>query len=253
MSSVENFNAVTEFESPDSKDESKHEKAKKESPIITQIRGYQKKTFDAYCKAGVADKVPYDIYAKRNNIGQLNDFLRKVKEDKGPIQKIIQTMKRLPKVEHDDKTGRPEKKDYLVVNSVLSGYDWLGNKMRVFDFFEGYHWEPQFTTNYKRDYDTGDMIPNTEFTGDKKFYDIELTDKNRKQVIQNIINNATGTYVEEIKFYYEIPDSQRGPAHRDGAYSMDQFINSSPEEMMNIAWTRPIPTYPNKDAKGYHG
>lgn len=200
----------------------------------------------------MADKIPDEIHGKLYNKGQLNDFLRKVKEDKQPIQKIIMTMKRLPKVVYD-KDGKPHKKDYLEVNSQVRGIDWLGNPMRVFEIFDGFHWEPEFTTKYERNYETGDMIPSKQYQGAKKVHDIELTDNNRKKITEDIINASRGTSVDRILFYYEVPTSIKGSGHRDGNYTYDQFINSSPEEMENLAWTRPTPLRANKDRKGYMG
>lgn len=252
----ETFTQVeTETKEPETKEpeETNNNKPKaKESKLKAELRQYQKKTLDAYGKAGVANKIPYDIHGKLYNKNQLNDFLRKVKEDEQPIQKIIMTMKRIPKLEYD-KDGKPHKKDYLEVNSEIRGVDWLGNSMRVFEIFDGFHWEPQFRTTYTRDYETGDMIPNKQYQGDKKVWDIPLDDKNRKKIIEDIINNSHGTSVDQIKFYYQIPDSIKGSGHRDDKYTYDQFINSSPEEMENLGWTRPLPLHAIKDRKGYMG
>ena len=249
---VENFTVEDESE-PESENKTVTPKPQAESKLKAELRQFHKKTLDAFRKAGCADEIPNDIQAKLNGKNQLNDFLRRANEQQAPIQKIIQTMKIVPNVVYD-KDGKAVKKDYLVVNSTLHGKSWEGNILApVIDYFEGYHFEPEFNTTYKRNYETGDMIPKTEYDGPKKVYDIELTDKNRKQVIQDIINKSNGTMIDQIKFYYQIPDSVKGQGHRDGNYTYDQFINSSPEEMENIAWTRPLPHYANKDNKVYHG
>jgi hypothetical protein len=81
--------------------------------------------------------------------------------------------------------------------------------------------EPQFHTVVKgRDEETSDLILEKQSRGNIKVYDIELTDKNRKQVIADIINRATGTYRDEIKYYFQVPDSIRRSAHRDGVILM---------------------------------
>ena len=61
-----------------------------------------------------------------------------------------------------------------------------------------------------RNDETGDLILDKEYQGNKQVHDIELIDKNRKQVIQDIINNANGTFIDQVKFYYQVPDSTKG-------------------------------------------
>ncbi len=162
-------------------------------------------------------------------------------------------MKRIPKVVRDS-TGKAEKKDYLEVHSELRGYDWKNNYLRVIDYYDGWHYEPELHTTTKgRDDVTGDLILDKEHQGDTKVYDIELTKDNRKQVISDIINAATGSFTDEIKFYYEVPDSIKGGAHRDGGYSYSEFINSSPEEMENLTWSKPPVLHAAKDKKSYMG
>jgi hypothetical protein len=222
----------------------------KESKLKTELRQYQKKTFDSFAKEELADEIPHAVEYEKMCV---DDFLRKVKEDKGPIQKIITYMKRMPKVVRDEK-GIATEKDFLEVHSELRGVDWKDNFLRVTDYFDGLYYEPIiYTVTKGRDDETGDLILDKQHQGDRKVHDIELTDKNRKQVISDIINNATGTYTNEIKFYYQVPDSIRGPSHRDDSFTYDQFINSSPEEMANITWTRPSPIHSNKDKKPYMG
>jgi hypothetical protein len=240
--SVENFTQVeTETETKT--------KPKKESPLLTELRQYQKKTVELFTKEGV--ELPNDIAGQKRHV---DDFVRKVKEDKGPIQKIITTMKRIPKVVRDEKTGQARKIDVLEVHSELRGYDWKNNPLRVIDYYDGFYYRPEFRTVTKgRDDDTGDLILEKQQMGIDKIHTIELKEKTRRQTIDKIINNATGTYRDEILFYYQVPSSVKGAGHRDGSYTYDQFINSSPEEMEHIAWTRPLPLHANKDRKGYMG
>ena len=134
--------------------EQSKEKEKSESKIKTDLRQYQKKTFEVYAKEGM--NPPPEVTAKKR---QVDKFLSKAKEDQGPIQKIIQTMKRIPKVVYD-KDGKAVKKDFLEVNSILYSKDWMGNNLPpVIDYMEGYHYEPVFNTTMKRDMETGDFIP----------------------------------------------------------------------------------------------
>jgi hypothetical protein len=224
-------------------------KPKPESPLLTELKQYQNKTIELFTKEGL--QLPQDIAGQKMYV---EDFVRKVKEEKAPIQKIITTMKRIPKVVRDEKTGQARKIDVLEVHSELRGVDWKGNPLRVIDYYDGFYYQPVFQTVTKgRDDDTGELILEKQPMGINKIHDIVLTDKNRRQIIDKIINNATGTYRDEILFYYQVPSSVKGSGHRDGNYTYDQFINSSPEEMENLAWSRPLPLHANKDRKGYMG
>jgi hypothetical protein len=207
---------------------------------------YHKKTLDTFEKEKL--EIPYDVRQQKMFV---DDFLRKAKEDKQPIQKIITTMKRIPKVERDPKTGKAEKKDFLEVNSLLQGIDWRDNPLRV-EHLEGYHYEPIINSKTgDRDPDTGDFTIDKQHQGNKKIHDIELNDNNRKKIIEDMINNATGTYLDEIKFYYEVPDSTKGMGFRCAIYTYEQFINSSLDELENLARTTVSPLHSAKDKKSY--
>ena len=104
-------------------------------------------------------------------------------------------MKRIPKVVRDEKTGQPRKIDVLEVHSELRGTDWKDNPLRVTDYYDGFYYQPEFRTVTKgRDDDTGDLILEKQPMGINKIHTIELNDNNRKQVIQDIINRATGIH-----------------------------------------------------------
>jgi hypothetical protein len=231
----------------------------KESKIKAELRQYHSKTLQAFNKEGLntnleshsGSDLPYDVRVQKDRV---NDFLRRAKEDKQPIEKIIRTMKRIPIVERDPKTGKAERKDFLEVHSELRGIDWKDNPLRVTDYYDGYHYEPLIITKTgDRDPDTGDFNMTKEHQGNKQVHDIELTDKNRKKIIEDIINNATGTFKDELKFYYEIPDSYKGRGFRCSIYTYDQFINSSQDELENLARTTPstINVHANKDRKSH--
>lgn len=148
------------------------------------------------------------------------------------------------------------RKDFLVVRSELHGKDWKDNDLRVFEYYDGYHYEPIInSTTGDRDPETGDFAMKKVHQGSGQIHDIELTDKNRKQIVEDFINNATGTYKDEIIFYYEIPNEPNARAFRCGIYTYDQFINSSPDEMIRLARTTPSPVkvHSDKDRKGYMG
>jgi hypothetical protein len=106
-------------------------------------------------------------------------------------------------------------------------------------------------------YETGEHIPRKELNGSTDEYYIELTDKNRKQIIEDIINNSNGTIIDEILFYGHFTNSRLGPSFRCDKYTYDQFINSSMEELERLGRKEGGPQgnapRPTKDVKGYHG
>jgi hypothetical protein len=180
-------------------------------------------------------------------------FRSKFKEEKGALQIIIKSMHRRPIISFDDK-GKAVKKDVLSYVSEYHGYDWLGNDLWIRDHIDGVYYKPKFRTTTTLDPETGDHIPKKEFNGMTEEYYIELTEKNRKQVIEDIINKSNGTSIDAIKFYYHVPESKGGMSFRSNLFTYDQFINSSLDEMERIARSTPSPIpYSSKDKKGYMG
>ena len=119
---------------------------------------------------------------------------------------------------------------------------------------EGIYQKPKFRVTTTLDRETGDYIQDKEYDGITEEYYIELTDKNRKETIEKIINNSNGTMIENIKFYYHIPQSIKGMAFRCDQYTYDQFINSSLDELETLARATPSPlSYSIKDKKSYMG
>lgn len=181
-------------------------------------------------------------------------FRSKFKEDKGVLQIIIKSMHRRPIVTFDDK-GKAVKKDVLSYISEFHGFDWLGNDLWIRDHIDGVYYKPKFRTTTKLDPETGDHIPEKVFDGMTEEYYIELTEKNRKQIIGDIVDKSNGTMIDAIKFYYHVPQSSKGGmSFRCDQYTYDQFINSSLDEMERLARTTPSPIpYSKKDQKGYMG
>jgi hypothetical protein len=218
-----------------------------ESKLKTELKSYHKKTLDAFEKENL--EAPYEVRMQKKHV---DDFLRRAKEDKTPILKIIKTMKRIPIVVRDE-NGKAVKKDYLEINSELFSKDWKDNDLRVIDYIEGYHYEPTINTSTgDGDAETGDFKMNKEHQGNRQIHDIELTDKNRKDTITSMIEGATGTYRDEMKFYYEVPNSNKGMGFRCGVYTFETWLNSNLEELENLARTTPSPiSYSKKDMKSY--
>jgi hypothetical protein len=130
-----------------------------------------------------------------------------------------------------DKTGKAIKKDFLTYTTEYIGHDWLGNEMRVIANIEGVVTKPRMKVTTKLDPETGNHIPKKEYDGEVEEYYIELTDKNRKQVIEDIINKSNGSTIDNIISYGHFPGSIKGPAFRCAQFTYDQFINSSLDEL----------------------
>lgn len=165
--------------------------------------------------------------------GILEKFRSKFKEDKGPLQIIINTMNRRQVITFDI-NARAIKKDFLTWNADYNGKDWVDNDLWIREHIHGVHYEPKFKTTFTQDLETGDIVPKKEYNGAVEVYDIELTNKNRKQVIEDIINNCNGSIIDNIKFYGHFTNSPQGPSFRCDLYTHDQFINSSMEELERL-------------------
>lgn len=205
------------------------------------LEAFEKEKFD----------VPHGVIAEKE---RHDKFRSKFKEVKGALQIIIKSMHRRPITTFDDK-GKAVKKDVLTYNTEYWGHDWLGNVINVMDNIEGVYYKSKFRVTTTLDPETGNHVPKKEYDGITEEYYIELTEKNRKQIIEDIINKCNGTMIDNIKFYYHVPQSSKGGmSFRCDQYTYDQFINSSLDEMERIARTTPSPIpYSKKDQKGYMG
>ncbi len=88
---------------------------------------FNERTFEAYGQEGLDP--PRGILAVK---ARYEKFKSKFKEDKGPLQIIIKSMHRRPKIIFDI-TGKAIKKDFLTYTTEYIGHDWLGNEMKVID------------------------------------------------------------------------------------------------------------------------
>lgn len=221
--------------------------SKKESESKPVQFNFNEKSLEAFTKEGL--EPPHDV---RSEMEILSKFKAKAKA-KSPIQIIIKTMNRRSVVTYDDK-GKAVKKEFLTYRADYHGKDWLGNDLWIRTHLFGQFKKPKFRTTMEMNYETGEHVPKKEYDGMTEEYYIELTDKNRKQVIEDIINNSNGTILDEILFYGHFPNSSRGVAFRSNIFSYDQFINSSFDELEIIGRTTPSQfRYSNKDKKGYMG
>lgn len=224
-----------------------------EKPVIE----FNEMTFESFTKQGlqVPDGVEGGVFQKQQN----DKFMARFKPEKGPLRIVIDSMHRRQVITYD-KDGKAVKKEYLTFRASYFGRDWLGNDLPPIRGQEhGRFLKPKFSTTIHQDMTTGDQIAKKEYLGQTEVVCyIELTDKNRKQIIQDIINESNGTLTDKIVFYGHFPDSARGRAHRNNLFSFDQFINSSFDELERLTWREGGPQgncvpYVSKDKKSYHG
>lgn len=213
------------------------------------IFGFNEKTIEAYEKENL--DAPRGFIAEKE---RQDKFRAKHKEDKGKLKIIVRTMHRRPLVTHD-KNGKGIIKDFLTYTADYFGKDWLDNDINILSHTHGVYRKPKFRTFTKLNPETGDHEIKKEYNGKfEELYYIELTEKNRKQVIQDIINKSNGTLLENVLYYYHVPHSVKGMGFRCSIFTYDQFVNSSPEELENLARSSPSPVqHLIKDRKSYMG
>ena len=210
---------------------------------------FNEQTIEEYKKEGL-DPPRGEVAEKQ----RLDKFKATHKEDKGKLKIIVRTMHRRPIVTYD-KDGKAVVKDFLTYSVDYLGKDWLDNDINILSHTHGVHRKPKFRTTTKLNPETGDHEIKREYNGEfEEVYYIELTDKNRKQVTQDIINKSNGTLPENVLYYYHVPQSAKGMGFRCSMFTYDQFINSSPEELENLARSTPSPVHHLiKDRKSYMG
>jgi hypothetical protein len=208
---------------------------------------FNEKSLEAYTKENL--EIPHDV---RSEIERISRFKAKAKQEKG-LQVIIESMHRRQVIIYDE-NGKAVKKEFLTYRASYHAKDWLGNDLWIRSHEHGIYKKPKFRTTMEFNYENGEHVPKREVDGNEDQYYIELTDKNRKQVIADIINNSNGTIIDNILFYGHFPNSPKGIAFRCNIFTYDQFINSSFEELENLGRTTPSPArHPIKDKKSYMG
>jgi len=210
---------------------------------------FNEKSLQEFTKEGLDP--PHDV---KFEMEMISKFKAKANP---PIQIIIKTMNRRSVVTYD-KDGKAIRKDYLTYRADYHGKDWLGNDIWIRSHEHGRFKKPKIRTVMEMNFETGEHIPRRELNGSTDEYYIELTDKNRKQVIEDIINDSNGTLTDEILFYGHFTNSLLGPSFRCNLYTHDQFLNSSIEELERLGRKEGGPQgthvpYQSKDKKGYHG
>lgn len=206
-------------------------KAEIDTKPKTEIEfNFNEKSLESFTREGLDP--PNDV---RFEIESIAKFKAKAKP---PLQIIIKTMNRRQIITYDE-NGKPVKKEFLTYRADYHAKDWLGNDLWIRTHLFGQFKKPKFRTTMEMNYETREHVPKKEHDGTVDEYYIELTDKNRSKIIQDIINNSNGTIIDEILFYGHFLNSPQGPAFRCNIFTYDQFINSSFEELENLGRTTP--------------
>jgi hypothetical protein len=164
--------------------------------------------------------------------GQL-DHLRQIAALPGKEQITIRNMTRQVVRERDSK-GRLVPHEYLTYRAEFRKENAKGVPYAT-DFEVGKYNESLTVPNPNQRYDskTGQALESEEIvSGQKPVYFIELTDKNRKQTIDKIIDIDSSNYPENIQFYYK--DTDRG--FRDPTFTYDDFVSKSIDELKDLSY-----------------
>jgi len=214
------------------------------------------KTIEGYEKVLKIEYNPEDRN-QRNHVGgpfptdehkqlkRLKEFDAIVHPELQPIRKQITHISR-QNIQRQDKEGRIYQQEVLTYFGDWIGTDWASNDIRV-AFMEGWFKKPKtrFVPSNPQNPDErdkyGNKIGSVQITGTTFEYTIEVPNdlKGRKDLIKKIIDNAVGTFPENVHYYWR----KVGPsniiygagANRCGDYTYEQFINSSLDDMERLA------------------
>lgn len=189
---------------------------------------------------GIQGGIPHDEFSQLKRLKKLDSI---VKPEKGPIQKVISTLSRQIIRQADDK-GRLVPKECLTIMGEFKGFDFADMEQSM-TFYEGWFKKPTMGKVYKTgkrfDSETGEDLGKIDVRGPpvfEYFYELPKDAAKRKKYIDNIIEQAHGTFPEDIKYYYKeigAGNSPLGGAKRDDTFTYDDFVNCSIEEMRNLS------------------
>ena len=151
-------------------------------------------------------------------VGQL-ERLKKVfaMAKNGKVETVITSMTR-QNVGTVDKNGKRITKEYLTYSGEFRIVNHRGEPYSM-SFEIGKHNRPRVVSNMDQKWDpnTGEPLKSEKIlAGQETVYDIEITDKNRKQIIDSVIADNDP---DSIQFYYKLLTSDGIPSRRDNSYS----------------------------------
>ena len=160
-----------------------------------------------------------------------------IKPDKGPVEKEITHMHRqIVKAADPKQKGKFVFKEFLTMTGYFKGYDFAGMEVGQ-PFTEGVHKKPIMGKVYhgsmRFNPETGEDLGKIEVLKTVDEYTIELPkeQKQREKYIKSIIDNAAGTYPENIHYYYI--DTEAGL--RDSTFSYEQFTTCDIKQLRELS------------------
>jgi len=186
---------------------------------------------------GIRGGIPEVDFTTLKRLRRLDSIIQ---PDKGPITKEIQYMMRQvvrqPSTDPKDK-GRLVSREFLTLGGYFKGYDFAGEQIGQ-EFAEGVNQAPVMAKIYKAgnqrfDPETGQDLGKVGVQKVIKQYTIELPkdEAKQKKIIDDIIDNANGTYPENIIYYYK--DVQSG-GNRNNTFSYEQFTNGNIDSLHDL-------------------
>ena len=188
---------------------------------------------------GVTGGIPRDEWSQLKKLKRLDLTL---KAEKGPIQKIITSMARQI-IRQPDEKGLLVPKECLTVQGVFKGTDWADMDIEM-AFYEGWNKKPIMGKMYlnpsKRfDPETGEDLGKVDVKRStiEYFYEVPQEKKERKKYIDSIIENAYGSFAENILYYYKElgPGNAPNSSIRNGTFSYEEFSNYSIEQLRDLS------------------
>src|SRR4030095_16842928 len=193
--------------------------------VYKQISSWSKAANEAM------DKHALTFYPDRPNT-QLR-YLREVAalQQVKPVVKVI-TIQLATVLEN----GRRTKKQHLTYSGQLQGTTKNGIPYAR-EFTIGKHIEYNTLPNPNQKYDpnTGEAKLNERVMGHPKtVYEIEVTDKNIKKIIDEILEEGN-TFPENVRWYYVDLQDNDTYHHRDNTFTYEDFTTKTIEEIRNLS------------------
>jgi hypothetical protein len=160
-----------------------------------------------------------------------------IKPDKGPITREITHMHRqIVRQEDPKQKGKFIPTEFLTITGYFKGYDFAGEQVGQ-QFTEGVSKKPVMGKIYRGSMrfnpETGEDLGKIDIQKivDNYYYELPKEQKQREKYIKSIIDNAPGTYPENLHYYYI--DTDRGL--RDSTFTYEEFISKSIEELRDLS------------------
>jgi hypothetical protein len=136
-----------------------------------------------------------------------------------------------------DEKGKPVNKEFLVYGGEvrIATYDGVPYSQ---EFEVGRYTKPNVVSNPDQLYDQKTrqpLRPEKILSGQKMVFDLELTDKTRKKIVDEIIGIGENNYAENIQFYYNELGIGNHEQKSDNTFNYSDFVNCSLQELKTMS------------------